>query len=190
MTASAETLDTQYFHVVFTVPAEIAVIALQNKAVVYDILFRTAAETLRTIAADPKHLGAEIGFFAVLHTWGSNLLHHPHLHVLVPGGGLSPDGDQWISCRSGFFLPVQVLSQLFRRLFSQALERAFTAGQLVFFGAMAHLQERDALQRYLVPIRRVECRVGGDVAVPTPHRPGRADFPHPVLHERDLLAAA
>ena len=107
----AEILDTQYFHVVFTLPAELAAIALQNKAVVYGILFRTVAETLRTIAADPKHLGAEIGFFAVLHTWGSNLLHHPHLHVVVPGGGLSPDGNRWISCRDGYFLPVQVLSQ-------------------------------------------------------------------------------
>ena len=122
---------------VFTLPAELAAIALQNKAVVYGILFRTVAETLRTIAADPKHLGAEIGFFAVLHTWGSNLLHHPHLHVVVPGGGLSPDGNRWISCRSGYFLPVQVLSRLFRRLFIEALEKAFTAGQLVFFSALA-----------------------------------------------------
>jgi hypothetical protein len=119
----AEILDTQYFHVVFTLPAEMAAIALQNQAVVYGILFRTAAETLRTIAADPKHLGAEIGFFAVLHTWGSNLSHHPHLHVVVPGGGLSPDGNQWITCRAGYFLPVQVLSRLFRRLFSAALEK-------------------------------------------------------------------
>ena len=141
----AEVLDTQYFHVVFTLPAEMAAIALQNKAVVYGILFRTVAETLRTIAADPKHLGAEIGFFAVLHTWGSNLSHHPHLHVVVPGGGLSPDGNRWISCRAGYFLPVQVLSRLFRRLFTEALEKAFTAGELAFFSALAHLKEPDRL---------------------------------------------
>ena len=109
----AELLDTQYFHVVFTVPQEIAEIAFQNKKVVYGILFRTVAETLTTIAADPKHLGAEIGFFAVLHTWGQNLLHHPHLHCVVPGGGLSPDGNRWISCRSRFFLPVRVLRASF-----------------------------------------------------------------------------
>jgi hypothetical protein len=125
--------------VVFTLPAEIAAIALQNKAVVYGILFRAVAETLQTIAADPKHLGAEIGFFAVLHTWGSNLSHHPHLHVVVPGGGLSPDGNQWISCRPGYFLPVQVLSRLFRRLFIEALLRAFSAGELGFFSALALL---------------------------------------------------
>ena len=113
----AEILDTQYFHVVFTIPKEIAEIAFQNKKTVYGILFRTVAETLRTIAATPKHLGAEIGFFAVLHTWGQNLLHHPHLHCVVPGGGLSPDGARWISCRPDFFLPVRVLSRLFRRFF-------------------------------------------------------------------------
>jgi hypothetical protein len=113
----AELLDTQYFHVVFTLPEEIAAIAYQNKGAVYRILFRATSETLRTIAADPKHLGAAIGFFAVLHSWGQNLLFHPHLHCVVPGGGLSPDGDRWISCRPGFFLPVRVLSRLFRRLF-------------------------------------------------------------------------
>ena len=171
---------------VFTLPAEIAAIALQNKAVVYGILFRAVAETLQTIAADPKHLGGEIGFFAVLHTWGSNLSHHPHLHVVVPGGGLSPDGNQWISCRPGYFLPVQVLSRLFRRLFIEALLRAFSAGELGFFSALSHLKERDAFQRYLAPVRRVECRVGGDVTVPTPHSPERADFPHSVLHEREI----
>jgi Putative transposase/Transposase zinc-binding domain len=155
----AEVLDTQYFHVVFTLPAELAVIALQNKPVVYGILFRTVAETLRTIAADPKHLGAEIGFFAVLHTWGSNLSHHPHLHVVVPGGGLSPDGTRWISCRAGYFLPVQVLSRLFRRLFIEALEKAFAAGELAFFSALAHLKEPDAFRRYLAPVRRVEWAI-------------------------------
>ena len=120
----------------FTVPEEIAAIAYQNKEVVYSILFRATAETLRAIAADPKHLGAEIGFFAVLHTWGSNLLHHPHLHCVIPGGGLSPDGKRWISCRPGFFLPVRVLSRLFRRLFLEHLQHAFDAGKLHFFTAL------------------------------------------------------
>ena len=186
----AEILDTQYFHVVFTLPERTAAIALQNKAVVYDLLFRTAAETLRTIAADPKHLGAEIGFFGILHTWGSNLLHHPHIHFLVPGGGLSPDGTRWISCRRGYFLPVEVLSCLFRRLFIEALQKAYAAGQLQFFSALAQLKEKSAFQRYLAPLRQTDCRVGGDVAIPTPHRPGRAGFPHPVLHGRVSLAAA
>jgi hypothetical protein len=152
----AEVLDTQYFHVVFTLPAEIAAIALQSSAVVYGILFCTVAETLRTIAADPKRLGAEIGFFAVLHTWGSNLSHHPHLHVVVPGGGLSPDGNRWVSCRAGYFLPVQVLSRLFRRLFIEALEKAFRAGKLAFFSALADLKEPDAFRRYLAPVRRAK----------------------------------
>jgi hypothetical protein len=152
----AEILDTQYFHVVFTVPEEIATIAYQNKEVVYGILFRTAAETLRTIAADPKHLGAEIGFFAVLHTWGQNLLHHPHLHCVVTGGGLSPDGSRWISCRTGFFLPVKVLSRLFRRLFLEALEKAFDAGELGFFGALEPLRERDAFRRHLAPVWKAD----------------------------------
>ena len=118
----AELLPVEYFHVVFTVPQEIAAIAYQNKAVVYDILFHATAQTLRTIAADPKHLGAEIGFIAILHTWGQNLLHHPHLHCVVPGGGVSPDGQRWIGCRPGFFLPVRVLSRLFRRLFLEGLQ--------------------------------------------------------------------
>ena len=152
----AEILDTQYFHVVFTIPKEIAEIAFQNKKTVYGILFRTVAETLRTIAATPKHLGAEIGFFAVLHTWGQNLLHHPHLHCVVPGGGLSPDGARWISCRPDFFLPVRVLSRLFRRFFIEALEKAFAAGELEFFSALAPLRERDAFQHYLAPVRKAE----------------------------------
>lgn len=138
----AELLDCGYFHVVFTVPEEIAVIAYQNKAVVYGILFRAAAETLRTIAADPKHLGAEIGFFAVLHTWGSTLVHHPHLHCVVAGGGLSPGGDRWISCRPRFFLPVRVLSARFRRLFLEQLEQAFAIGKLKFFNSLAELADR------------------------------------------------
>jgi len=185
-----ELLDVPYLHVVFTVPDEVAVIAFQNQPLVYDILFRAASETLRRIAADPAHLGAEIGFVAVLHTWGQNLHHHPHLHCLVPGGGIAPDGSKWITCRPGFFLPVRVLSRLFRGLFLHQLEKAFTAGQLRFFSSLQELQQRSAFLRHLVPARRAECRVGGDVAAPTPHRPGRADFPHPVPHERDLPAVA
>jgi hypothetical protein len=149
----AELLNTQYFHVVFTLPQEIAAIAYQNKARVYGILFRAAAETLITIAADPKHLGAQVGFFAVLHTWGQNLLHHPHLHCVVAGGGLSPDGTRWISCRPGFFLPVQVLSHLFRRLFLGYLQQAFDAGELQFFASLEPLRERPAFLRCLAPIR-------------------------------------
>jgi hypothetical protein len=152
----AELLDVPYFHVVFTVPDEVAVIAFQNHPLVYDILFRTAAETLRRIAADPAHLGAEIGFVAVLHTWGQNLHHHPHLHCLVPGGGIAPDGSKWIACRPGFFLPVRVLSRLFRGLFLHELEKAFTAGQLRFFSSLQGLQERSAFLRHLAPARRAE----------------------------------
>jgi hypothetical protein len=152
----AELLDVPYFHVVFTVPHEIAVIAFQNQAEVYDILFRAASETLRTIAADPRHLGAEIGFLAVLHTWGQNLMHHPHLHCLVPGGGIAPDGSRWIACRPGFFLPVRVLSQMFRGLFMHYLERAFAAGDLKFFSAHRHLHEPAAFRRYLAPVRETE----------------------------------
>jgi hypothetical protein len=148
----AELLDCGYFHVVFTVPEEIAVIAYQNKAVVYSILFRAAAETLRTIAADPKHLGAEIGFFAVLHSWGSTLVHHPHLHCVVAGGGLSPAGDRWISCRPRFFLPVRVLSALFRRLFLEQLEQAFAIGKLKFFNSLADLADGLKFARYLAPL--------------------------------------
>jgi len=151
----AELLDTQYFHVVFTVPNEIGAIAFQNAEVVYDILFHATAETLRTIAADPKHLGAEIGFFAVLHTWGQNLGHHPHIHCVVPGGGLSPDGDSWITCRPGFFLPVLVLGRLFRRLFLEALEKAFRASKLQFFSSLKHLREPGAFRRYLDSVRQI-----------------------------------
>jgi hypothetical protein len=149
----AELLNCPYFHVVFTLPEQIAAIAYQNKAVLYNLLFAATAETLRTIAADPKHLGAEVGFFAVLHTWGQNLLHHPHLHCVVPGGGLSADGKRWISCRPGFFLPVRVLSRFFRRRFLQLLEHAFDSGQLEFFSSLTALRERKAFQRYLDPLR-------------------------------------
>ena len=120
----AELLNCPYFHVVFTLPEEIAAVAYQNKAVLYKLLFSATADTLRAIAADPKHLGAEIGFFAVLHTWGQNLMHHPHLHCVVPGGGLSADGERWVACRPGFFLPVRVLSRFFRRRFLELLEQA------------------------------------------------------------------
>lgn len=147
----AELLDVPYFHVVFTVPEAVATVAFQNQTVVYDVLFRAVSETLRRIAADPRHLGAEIGFLAVLHTWGQNLLHHPHLHCLVPGGGIAPDGRRWISCRPGFFLPVRVLSRMFRGLFLHYLEKAFAAGELNFFSAHRHLQEPAAFRRHLAP---------------------------------------
>src|SRR5438034_2301219 len=152
----AELLPVEYFHVVFTVPEEIAAIAYQNKKVMYGLLFRAAAETLRTIAADPKHLGAEIGFFAVLHTWGQNLLHHPHLHFVVAGGGIAPEGDRWISCRPGFFLPVRVLSRLFRRLFLKLMQKAFDSGKVHFFSSLEALQDRKAFLRYLAPVRKAE----------------------------------
>ncbi len=141
-----------YFHIVFTVPQQIEVIAFQNQTVVYDILFRAASETLRKIAADPKHLGAEIGFLGVLHTWGQSLQHHPHVHFLVPGGGIAPDGESWVACRPGFFLPVTVLSSMFRGLFLHYLTKAFTAGALNFFSAHRHLHEPAAFRRYLTPV--------------------------------------
>jgi hypothetical protein len=153
---TAELLACEYFHVVFTVPEPIAAIAFQNKAVVYRILFRATAETLRTIAADPRHLGAEIGFFAVLHTWGQTLMHHPHLHCVVPGGGLSADGTRWIACRPGFFLPVRVLSRLFRRLFLEYLDAAFNAGTLHVSGSLQALRDPHAWARYLAPLRQME----------------------------------
>jgi Putative transposase/Transposase zinc-binding domain len=153
---TAEILECEYFHVVFTVPADVAAIALQNKAQVYGILFRATAETLRTIAADPQHLGAEIGFFAVLHSWGQTLVHHPHLHCVVPGGGLSPDGARWIACRPGFFLPVRVLSRLFRRLFLQDLQAAYDAGTLRLVGPLEALQRRPAWTRALAALRQTE----------------------------------
>lgn len=151
-----ELLPVPYFHVVFTLPAQISGIAFQNKAVVYAILFKAAAETLRRIAADPKHLGAEIGFIAVLHSWGQNLHYHPHIHCIVPGGGLSPDGTRWISCRPNFFLPVRVLSRLFRRLFMEKLRTAHDAGRLGFFGDLAGLAEPIAFDRRLAEVCRVE----------------------------------
>jgi len=153
---TAEVLPTHYFHVVFSVPEQIASIAYQNKEIVYGILFRATAETLSTIAADPKHLGAEIGFFVVLHSWGQNLLFHPHLHCVVPGGGISLDGTRWISCRPRFFLPVRVLSRLFRRLFLKYLEEAFDAGKLRFFTSLEALRDPEAFHRHLDPVRNLE----------------------------------
>jgi putative transposase/transposase-like zinc-binding protein len=152
----AELLPVPYYHVVFTLPASIGAIAFQNKAAVYDLLFRTAAETLTTIAADPKHLGARIGLTAVLHTWGSALTHHPHAHAIVPGGGLSPDGSRWIACKPGFFLPVRVLSRLFRRLFLDGLAALKEAGRLDFFGDLAPLADKPAFDAALAPLRRCE----------------------------------
>jgi hypothetical protein len=152
----AELLPLAYYHVVFTLPAQIGDIAYQNKAAVYDILFKAASETLLTIAADPKHLGARIGLTAVLHTWGSALTHHPHVHCIVPGGGLSPDGQRWISCRPRFFLPVRVLSRLFRRLFLDRLAEAYAEDRLVFFGELAGLADRATFNARLSPLRRAE----------------------------------
>lgn len=152
----AELLPVAYFHVVFTLPAEIATVAFQNKTALYTILFKTAAETLRTIAAEPRHLGAEIGLIAVLHSWGQTLSYHPHLHCIVPGGGISLDGRRWISCRPGFFLPVRVLSRLFRRLFLEALRASFDAGILKFFGDLAGLTEPAAFTRLLAKVRHLD----------------------------------
>ena len=153
---TSEVLATHYFHVVFPVPEQIAAIAYQNKDLVYGILFRATAQTLSTIAADPKHLGAEIGFFAVLHSWGQSLLYHPHLHCVVPGGGISPDGTRWICCRPDFFLPVRVLSRLFRRLFLKYLQETFDLGKLQFFCSLQALQDRQAFTRYLDLVRNLE----------------------------------
>jgi hypothetical protein len=150
----ADLLPVGYFHVVFTLPAEVADIAFQNKALVYDLLFRAASETMLTIAADPKHLGARIGITAVLHTWGSALTHHPHVHMIVPGGGIALDGQHWISSRPTFLLPVRVLGKLFRRLFLTRLIALHDAGKLAFFGAIAHLIDRRALLRHMEPIRK------------------------------------
>src|SRR3977135_2477420 len=145
----ADLLPIGYFHVVFTLPAAIADIAYQNKAVVYDILLTASAATMIAIAADPKHLDARIGITAVLHTWGSALTHHPHVHMIVPGGGISPDGSRWISSRPAFLLPVRVLGKLFRRLFLNRLIALHDAGRLAFFGTMAHLADRRAFLRHL-----------------------------------------
>ena len=152
----AELLPVPYYHVVFTLPAAIADIAYQNKAVIYDLLFKASAETLITIAADPKHLGARVGVLSVLHTWGSAMTHHPHVHMIVPGGGIALDGKRWMSCRPGFFLPVRVLSRLFRRLFLEKLMAAHANGRLSFFSDHRPLAERKAFAAYLRPLRKIE----------------------------------
>src|SRR5213596_3787414 len=152
----AELLPVPYYHVVFTLPAQIADIAYQNKAVIYDILFTTSAETMTTIAADPKHLGARIGITSVLHTWGSALTHHPHVHMIVPGGGISLDRERWVACRPNFFLPVRVLSRLFRRLVLERLDAAHRAEHLQFFGKHVALTNARAFAAYLAPLRNSE----------------------------------
>jgi len=152
----AELLPVDYYHVVFTLPAPISAIAYYNKAVIYRLLFEVAAETLSTIAADPKHLGAQIGATLVLHTWGSALTHHPHVHGIVPGGGLSLDGRRWVACKPGFFLPVRVLSRLFRRRFLEELRAAHGAGQLQFFGEYAELADAKTFAKWLAPMGKCE----------------------------------
>jgi hypothetical protein len=157
MAARAEDLlPVEYFHVVFTLPAEVARIAYWNKREVYGLLFRASAETVMTIAADPRHLGVRIGMTSVLHTWGSALTHHPHIHMIVPGGGLSPDGARWVSCRPGFFLPVRVLSRLFRRLFLDGLSALHEAGKLACFTDLEDLADPVAFAAWLAPLRKVE----------------------------------
>jgi hypothetical protein len=152
----AELLPVPYFHVVFSLPAQIADIAYHNKAAIYDILFKASAETMITIAADPKHLGARIGVLSVLHTWGSALTQHPHVHMIVPGGGISLDGTRWVTCRPNFFLSVRVLSRLFRRLVLRKLTSAHLAGQLQFFGKHASLTNARTFAAYLAPLRNSE----------------------------------
>ena len=149
-------MPVEYYHVVFTLPEPISTIAYTNKTAIYRLLFDVAAETLQTIAADPKHLGAQIGATLVLHTWGSALTHHPHVHGIVPGGGISRDGVRWVPCRQGFFLPVRVLSRLFRRRFVEELEKLHHAGQLQFFGKHAGLTDVSAFSRWLAPLRSCE----------------------------------
>ena len=152
----ADLLPVDYYHVVFTLPAPISAIAFYNKAVIYRLLFEVAAETLTTIAADPKHLGAQIAATLVLHTWGSALTHHPHVHGIVPGGGLSPDGQRWVACKPGFFLPVRVLSRLFRRRFLEELVKAYRAGDLQFFGEYAELANAKTFAEWLAPMGKCE----------------------------------
>lgn len=152
----ADLLPVDYYHVVFTLPQQISDLAYQNKSVIYTILFQTAAKTLLTIAADPKHLGAQIGATLVLHTWGSSMIHHPHVHCIVPGGGLSPDGQHWVACRPGFMLSVNVLARLFRRLFLEQLNEAHRAGKLKFFGELQALARLKSLNTWLKPVRQVK----------------------------------
>ena len=160
----AELLPVPYYHLVFTLPARIADIAYQNKAVIYDLLFKASSETLLTIAADPKHLGARIGILSVLHTWGSAMTHHPHVHMIVPGGGFSRDGNSWVACRPRFFLSVHVLSSLFRGLFLDKLDAAYRAGELQFFGKHARLINPQAFAAYLQAT--AQHKVGGLLQAP------------------------
>jgi hypothetical protein len=155
----AELLPVPYYHVVFTLPAAIADIAYQNKAVIYDLLLKVSAQTMITIAADPKRLGAKVGITSVLHTWGSAMTHHPHVHMIVPGGGLSPDGKRWISCRPKYLLPVPVLSERFKRQFLKRLRAAHKAGDLKFFGEHEHLADRRAFAAYLAPLKKTKWYV-------------------------------
>jgi len=152
----AELLECEYFHVVFTLPAELAALTLQNKRQMYDLLFRATADTLQSIAADPEHLGAQIGFFCILHSWGQALNFHPHLHCVVPGGGISRDGSRWVACRPGFFLPVNVLSRRFRKLFLRYLEQTYAAGKLHFYGDLQELSDPKRFARYLGPLHDME----------------------------------
>jgi hypothetical protein len=157
MAARAEDLlPVEYFHLIFTLPAQIARIALWNKRTVYDLLFKASAETVMTIAADTKRMGAKVGMTSVLHTWGSALTHHPHIHMIVPGGGLSPVGTRWVACKPGFFLHVRVLARLFRRLFLEGLMALHRTGQLAFFGALTKLADAEAFAAYLAPLRKTE----------------------------------
>jgi hypothetical protein len=151
-----ELLPVDYYHLVLTLPSTLAALALQNKRAVYDILFQAASQALLILAADPRHLGAHIGFVAILHTWGQTLMDHPHLHCLVPGGGLAPDGQRWVSCRPGFLLPVRVLSRLFRRLFLDALRKAFEQDRLAFHGQLEPLGATEAFEQFLQTCRRTE----------------------------------
>jgi hypothetical protein len=188
----ADLLPVPYFHVVYTLPAQIADIAYQNKAVIYDLLFRASAETTLTIAADPKHLGARIGFMSVLHTWGSALTHHPHVHMVVPGGGLSPDGSRWIACRPRYFLTVEVLSALFRRLLLEMLVAAHHAGRLQFFGANARLADKTAFATYLRPLRKIDWVVYAKEPFAGPRQVLRylSRYTHRIaISNRRLLAA-
>jgi len=188
----AELLPVQYFHVVYTLPAPIADIAYQNKRVIYDLLFKAAAEATLTIADDPKHLGARIGLTAVLHTWGSAMTHHPHVHMIVPGGGLSPDGSRWVPCRPGFIMPVRVLSRLFRGVFLKILMQAHKANRLKFFGNHPPLADRRAFAAFLAPLRKINWVVYAKepFAGPEPVLRYLARYTHRVaISNRRLVAA-
>jgi len=188
----AELLPVPYFHVVFTLPAKIADIAYQNKAVIYDLLFKASAETMLTIAADPKHLGAKIGFTSVLHSWGSAMTHHPHIHIIVPGGGLSADGQRWIPCRPHFFLHVRVLSHRFRRRFLEMLVEAHAAGRLTFFNHHQALADKAAFATYLKPLRKADWVVYAKDPFPGPRDvlAYLARYTHRVaISNRRLIAA-